>query len=82
MPDVGQIVVSCASAGRELNNLFTTGACWETAGGSASETKQMSGIRRASFFSTTHVLLLLLPLFIGPGSKKESVRRRKAVIDK
>lgn len=47
--DVGYVVVSCASAGRELNNLFTTGACWETAGGSASETKQMPLVRGASF---------------------------------
>lgn len=59
MPDVGQRAVSCASAGRELNNLFTTGACWETAGGSVSETKQLLGIRRVSFLSTN---LLLLPL--------------------
>lgn len=52
MPDVGQRVVSCASAGRELNNLFTTGACWETAGGSVSETKQMLGFRRISYTQT------------------------------
>lgn len=59
VPDVGQRVVSCASAGRELNNFFTTGACWETAGGSVSETKQMLGFRRISYLNTGVVLLRL-----------------------
>lgn len=59
VPDVGQRVVSCGSAGRELNNLFTTGACWETAGGSVSETKQMLGFRRISYLNTDVVWLRL-----------------------